>query len=123
MSRNTSVENLRKLAAIKVGDWKIDIANFVYNPSHSYEYPSLVKALREDEDRKYFVRISYFKHYDGSGEYSVETYSRRKEGGADPQGWQIVTDSKDKVLEAADRFSMSRLKALAIEYDKASEAV
>lgn len=112
MTRNTKPEHLRKLAGIKVNGYKVDIANYLYNPAIGCEYPALVKMVNSDETRQEFKCLKYFKYYDGRGEYSVETYSTEKNG----EAWQIVRDRKATVIEESNRYSLDHLQKLAANY-------
>ena len=48
--------NLKKLSEITTNNgFKIDLANYIYNPSYDYDYPSLVKQTGETEKKN----ISY----------------------------------------------------------------
>lgn len=106
MSRNLKVENLKKLSAIKTTNgYKIDIANYVYNPSFEHEYPQLKKIINETETDRYYKTVSYFKHYNGTGEYITETYSAKKSDNA----WSITKDNKKEVIENNDRFNLKKL--------------
>lgn len=104
MARNLSAANLKKLASIEVNGYKADIANYVYNPSYEHEYPHLRKEIAENE----FSTVYYFKHYDGTGEYIHAVYK-----GDGSNGWQIIKNVSEKVIEAANRFSMKKLMELA----------
>lgn len=106
MSRNTTPAYINKIRAIQAPNgYKFDIANYLYNPSYDYDYPSFVKMISETETRQTFRRVYYFKHYDGTGEYLREEFSREKAGDA----WQVVRDRTETVLEAANRYSVKKL--------------
>jgi hypothetical protein len=110
MSRNLKKENLKKLASVTTSNgFKIDLANYIYNPSYDHEYPSLVKILSETETEKHHIRVKYFKRYNGTGTYYVETYTTKKNNDT----WQIVTDTKETELETSNRFSLKHLVELA----------
>jgi IMP cyclohydrolase len=69
----------------------------------------LVKLLTETETQKQYIRVKYFKHYNGTGTYYLETYSTKKNNDT----WQIVTDIKETELETCNRFSLKHLIELA----------
>ena len=110
MARNLKKENLKKLSQIETSNgFKVDLGNFIYNPSHDYEYPSLIKLTSETETEKHYTRVKYFKYYNGSGKYFLETYSRKNNN----ESWQIVTDSKEEELDEGNRFNLKKLIELA----------
>lgn len=112
MARNLKKENLKKLSGIITSNgFKVDLGNFIYNPSHDYEYPSLVKMTNETETTQNYTRVKYFKYYNGTGKYFLETYSRKKNN--DNNSWQVITDSKEEELEDGKRFNLKKLIELA----------
>ena len=111
MTRNLKKSNLKKLSEIITSNnFKIDIANYIYNPSHDHEYPSFRKLITEDEDQKHFITLKYFKHYSGNGEYIKESYTSKKN--KDGNSWSITTNNKSIKLEESIRFSLKRLREL-----------
>lgn len=106
MSRNLKPDYINKIRKIQAPNgYRFDIANYVKNPSHDYEYPSFVKTIGESDEKALIKRIFYFKHYDGSGEYRSEVYTIKKNG----ETWQIASDREEKVLEHSNRFNINRL--------------
>jgi|GEM_PF-2597970 len=107
MARNLKRENLKKLQAIKTSNgFKIDLANYMYNPSSSHEYPNLIKITSQTETEKFITSVQYFKHYNGTGEYIMQTYSHK----IDPNNsWSIANNSKQTELESSNRFSLKHL--------------
>jgi len=107
MARNLKRENLKKLQAIKTTNgFKIDLANYMYNPSFNHEYPNLIKLTSQTETEKFYTNVSYFKHYNGTGEYIMETYSHK----IDPtNSWSIANNSKQTEIESSNRFSLKHL--------------
>lgn len=115
MARNLKKENLKKLAGINTKNgFKIDLANYVYNPSYDHEYPSLVKLLSETETEKSYMRFRYFKYHNGTGKYFVETYSSQKNN--DGNVWSITKNQKEKELEESNRFNLKHLIELCENY-------
>lgn len=112
MSRNIKPEYLRKLASIETNGFKVDLANYLYNPAHGYEYPTLIKRIGGDDKEEQYQTLKYFKYYDGRGEYSIETYSRLNNG----ETWQIIHNRKESVIEESNRYSLPRLQQLAVNY-------
>jgi hypothetical protein len=112
MSRNLKSENLKKLSQVKTSNgFKIDLANYMYNPSYDHEYPSLVKLTSETETEKQYMRVYYFKYYGGTGEYLIETYSSKKNDDENP--WSITTNRKEIKLEENNRFNLKHLIEIA----------
>jgi len=106
MARNLKKENLKKLSLIKTSnDFKVDLGNYMYNPSYAHEYPSFIKLTGETETEKHYTRVYYFKYHSGAGKYFVETYISPKNN----DGWSISKDSKETELEDNNRFSMKHL--------------
>ena len=112
MARNLKKENLKKLAGINTNNgFKIDLANYVYNPSYNHEYPSLIKLTNETETEKQYTRVYYFKHYNGTGEYILETYSHEKDNNENV--WKISKNHQQTELETNNRFNLKHLIELA----------
>lgn len=110
MSRNLKREYLKKLHAIETRNgYKIDLANYIYNPSHDCEYPALTKIIEETPDSITKNRVFYFKYYDGTGMYQVETYTAPKESGT----WVICREKNTKDIEPSNRFNLNKLIQLA----------
>lgn len=106
MARNTKPAYINKIRAIEAPNgYKFDIANYLYNPAFSYDYPSFYKVIESDETTETVRRVYYFKHYDGSGEYIAETYKRNKNG----NGWQVTTGSTEEILEKSNRYNVKKL--------------
>jgi len=111
MARNLKPANLKKLSQIKTTNgFKIDLANYMYNPSYDHEYPNLIKLTHETTTERFYTNIKYFKRYNGTDYYSTETYSHK----IDPSNsWSIANNVKETELEESNRFSMKRLIELA----------
>lgn len=106
MSRNRTAAYINKIRAIEAPNgYKFDIANYLYNPSYSNDYPAFVKLIDETETAQTFRRVYYFKYCDGSGEYIAEEYTREKNGG----DWQIVKNRTETVLEKSNRYNVKKL--------------
>lgn len=115
MARNLKKENLRKLAAIETKNgYKIDIANYIYNPSLDHEYPGLYRTIEDSETKKRVHVVYYFKYYNGTGEYLEKTYSYEKAGELEKQStWKICNIESEKVIEASNRFNLNKLIQIA----------
>jgi len=111
MARNLKPANLKKLSQIKTSNsFKIDLANYMYNPSYDHEYPNLIQCTHETSTERFYTSIKYFKRHNGTGYYSTETYSHK----IDPSNsWSIANSLKETELEESNRFSMKRLLELA----------
>jgi len=107
MARNLKPENLKKLSQIQTSNsFKIDLPNYMYNPSFAHEYPNLIKLTSETEIERFYTVVRYFKYYDKTGKYFLETYSSKID---DSSSWSIAKNVKEIELEASNRFSMKRL--------------
>lgn len=77
---------------------KIEIEEIDANTKIEFEVES-------DFDVKTLSGGYYFKHWDGTGEYIAEEYTREKNGG----DWQIVKNRTEKVLEQSNRYNVKKL--------------
>ena len=110
MARNSKPEYLRKLLNIKTANgYKVDIGNYLYNPSLDNEYPGLKKVIEEDDEHITVSNVYYFKYYNGTGDYIAKTWTAPKNGDA----WQIVNVTDEKIIKASNRFSMNELIKIA----------
>ena len=106
MARNLKPEYINKIRKLEVPNgYKFDIANYLYNPAYGNEYPAFFKVIAATEPEQSIRRVYYFKHYDGTGEYIAETFTRRKDGDA----WQVVKSRTEEVLETAGRYNVKKL--------------
>jgi len=111
MARNLKPANLKKLSQIQTTNgFRIDLANYMYNPSYDHEYPNLLKLTHETTTERFYTNIKYFKRYNGTGYYSLETYSHKIDHS---NSWSIANSLKEIELEESNRFSMKRLIELA----------
>jgi len=111
MARNLKPANLKKLSQIKTQNgFKVDLANYMYNPSYDHEYPNLIKMTHKTESERFYTNVKYFKRYNGIGYYSVETYSHVIDLSST---WSIANKVKETELEESNRFSMKHLIELA----------
>jgi len=123
MARNLKPANLKKLSQIQTTNgFKIDLANYMYNPSYNHEYPNLIKLTSETTTERFYTTVKYFKRYNGTGYYSMETYSHKID---DSNSWSIANSIKETELEESNRFSMKHLIELAekIETTKTTEVI
>ena len=106
MARNRKPEYINKLRKIEAPNgFKFDIANYLYNPDLTHDYPNFIKVIAEDEETEKIKSVYYMKYYDGTGAYIAQTYHRKKNG----SNWQVVTHVTNTLLEASNRFSISKL--------------
>ena len=107
MSRNLKKEYINKLIKTAAPNgYKFDIANYLYNPSYDCDYPAFIKTIEETPETITIKRIYYFKHYDGSGEYIEEVFSKPGKSG---NGWSVTKEISKKVLEESNRFSLKKI--------------
>ena len=110
MSKNLKRDYLKKLHAIETKNgYRVDLLNYMYNPSFGHEYPDLVKTTEETETTITKTRFYYMKFWDGSGAYKMERYTGKKDGDA----WQFVDTLEEKTIEANNRFNLNKLIAIA----------
>lgn len=106
MTRNLKPEYVNKIRKLEAPNgYTFDIANYLYNPAYGNEYPAFHKVISETDTEQVIRRVYYLKHYDGSGEYVEEVFTRKKDGSA----WQVVTDRAEKTLETASRYNVKKL--------------
>lgn len=106
MARNLKPEYIKKIMGLEAPNgYRFDIENYLYNPAYGNEYPSFMKIIQETDTTITIRRVYYFKHYNGTGEYIAETFTRRKDG----DKWQIVKDHSEVVLEASSRYNVKKL--------------
>ena len=106
MARNLKPEYINKIRKLEAPNgYTFDIANYLYNPAYGNEYPAFMKVIEETETEQTIRRVYYFKHYNGSGEYIAETFTRKK----NEDGWQIVKGRREEVLEVASRYNVKKL--------------
>ena len=109
MTRNTKPEYIKKLLKLEAPKgYKFDIANYLYNPAYGYDYPAFIKVIDEDETTETIRRVYYFKYCGGTGEYREEIYKRDKT----KDGWQVIKNTAEKVLEESNRFNINKLLSL-----------
>lgn len=109
MAKNLKKDYIKKLAALETSNgYKIDLANYIYNPTFHHNYPSFRKVLEETETAITYSEVGYFKYYDGTGEYFVKIYTAPKSEGA----WTFISEKEETKLETSSRFSLSRLTEL-----------
>lgn len=106
MARNLKPEYINKIRKMEVPNgYRFDLENYLYNPAYGNDYPAFIKMTNETENIQTFRRVYYLKHYDGTGEYLEETFTREKHGDA----WQVARNRTEKLLEAANRYSVKKL--------------
>ena len=106
MARNRTPKYVNRLIHAKAPNgYRFDIANYLYKPDLSHDYPHFIKIIDQDEETEKIRGVYYEKYYNGSGAYKVETYHRKKNG----SNWQVVTHYQSILLEKADRFNLNKL--------------
>lgn len=106
MARNRTAAYINKIRAIEAPNgYKFDIANYLYNPDCTNDYPAFKKMIDETETTETFRRVYYIKHWDGTGSYKAEEYTREKDGG----DWQVVKNRTESVLEQSNRYNVKKL--------------
>ena len=112
MARNLKKDYIKKILSMEAPNgYKFDIANYLYNPAYGNDYPAFQKVIAETEDTETIRRDYYMKHYDGTGEYIAETFTRKKDGDA----WQIVKGRTEEILEAANRYNVKKLLTFCVD--------
>ena len=112
MARNLKKDYIKKILSMEAPNgYKFDIANYLYNPAYGIDYPAFFKVIAATEDTETIRRVYYMKHYDGTGEYIAETFTRKKDGDA----WQIVKSQTEEVLEAANRYNVKKLLTFCVD--------
>ena len=107
MARNLKRDYLKKLAGIETANgYKVDLANYVYNPNLMYEYPALKKVISETDDTLTLSTVYYFKYYNGGGEYIHQIHTEPKES---TNTWFVVRNKEEQTLEEANRFNLNKL--------------
>ena len=105
--RNRKPEYIKKLAKIETSNgFKVDLANYLYNPSYNHDYPNLIK--RENGT---IINVRYFKFYDGGAEYEINIYEAEKK--SDDNVWTILKELSHKNIETTGRFSINNLIKIA----------
>lgn len=117
MARNLKPEYINKIRRLEAPNgYKFDIANYLYNPAYGNEYPAFQKVIAETDTTETIRRVYYLKHYDGTGEYIAETFTRQKNGAE----WQVVKGRKEEVLEAANRYNVKKLLTFCVDVEAAA---
>lgn len=112
MARNLKKDYIKKILSMEAPNgYKFDIANYLYNPAYGNDYPAFFKVIAATEDTETIRRVYYMKHYDGTGEYIAETFTRKKDGDA----WQIVKGRTEEILEAANRYNVKKLLMFCVD--------
>lgn len=108
--RNRKKEYIKKLLGIETKNgYKIDINNYLFNPSLEHEYPSLKKVIEETPETIKTSEVIFFKYYGGAAEYLHKIYTFRNSGDT----WEIATNVEKKILKEATRFNLHELIRLA----------
>ena len=110
MARNTKRDYIKKLLGIETGNgYKIDVANYLYNPALDNEYPALKKKISETPERVTFSSVYFMRYYDGTAEYKEKVYSAPNTGDT----WNVVNIESERVIEPGQRFNLNKLIQLA----------
>ena len=112
MERNRTPEYINRIRKLEAPNgFKFDIANYLYNPDLTHEYPNFIKKIADDGEKETYKSIYFMKYYDGTGEYIAETYKRVKNGG----NWQVVTGRTVTPLEKSNRFNIKKLLTFCVD--------
>lgn len=107
MTRNKKPEYIRKLFKIETSNgFKVDVANYLYNPSYDNDYPNLMRT-----DGDILTVVGYFKFYEGSGQYEKQVFRIPQDSAENT--WRILQPISSEVIEESNRFSMNRLIKIA----------
>lgn len=110
MARNRKPEYIKKLLQINTKNgYKVDISNYLYNPSLDNEYPALRKVVEETPEKITFSHVYFMKYWDGTADYKVKTYTAPNNNDT----WNIVDVVEERKLKEAKRFSLNELVKLA----------
>ncbi len=94
MARNLKRDYIKKILSLEAPNgYKFDIENYLYNPAFGNYYPAFHKVIAETDTTVTIRRVYYMKHYNGTGEYIAETFTRQKDGD----------------LETANRYNVKKL--------------
>lgn len=106
MARNFKKDYLKKLLGIETKNgYKVDLANYLKNPSYLYTYPTLAKVTEKTDTTTTTTIVYYFKYYDGSGEYATIKHITDNNG----EIWRRVKEADEKILEKSNRFDLDKL--------------
>ena len=111
MARNRTPEYINRIRKLEAPNgFKFDIANYLYNPDLTHDYPNFIKKISEDENTETYKSIHFMKYYNGTGEYFAQFYTRTKNGGT----WQVVKNVQTVSLEKSDRFNIKKLLSFCV---------
>lgn len=107
MTRNKKPEYITKLFKIKTSNgFKVDVANYLYNPSYDNDYPNLIKT-----ENNILTVVRYFKFYGGGGQYEKQVFRIPQDSAENT--WRILQPISNEVIEESNRFSLNRLIKIA----------
>lgn len=110
MARNRKPEYLKKLLQINTANgYKVDILNYLHNPSLDNEYPALRKVVEETPEQITYSTVYFMKYYNGTADYKVKTYTAPNNGNT----WSIVNVVEERKIKEAKRFSLTELVKIA----------
>ena len=111
MKRNLKPAYIKKLMEIKTGNgYKVDIANYFYNPTIGHEYPALIKLIEETPEKRTFCRYYFFKLEKGGAIYK-EVYTIPNNN----ETHNISHQTSDDLIKRVDRFNINDLILAAAE--------
>lgn len=117
MAKNLKPAYIKKMLTMEAPNgYKFDVANYLYNPAYGNEYPAFQKVIAQTDTTETIRRVYYMKHYDGTGEYIAETFTRQKNGSE----WQIVKGRTEEVLEVASRYNVKKLLTFCVDVEVAA---
>jgi len=119
MSKMTE-KKFNEYKIINENGFKIDLNKLMYQFSHGDEYPQMRQIISSSDTNKIVLTVSFFKFYDGSGEYTIraEEYKINKEtsfmvGGTD---YFNKTYYEEKTINGV-RFSLKKIKELCNKFN------
>ncbi len=111
MARNLKRDYIKKILSLEAPNgYMFDIENYLYNPAFGNDYPAFHKVIAETDTTVTIRRVYYMKHYNGTGEYIAETFTRQKDG----EAWQVVKNRQEVVLETASRYNVKKLMTFCV---------
>jgi hypothetical protein len=119
MSKMTE-KKFNEYKIINENGFKIDLNKLMYQFAHGDEYPQMRQIISNDNITKIVLTVSFFKFYDGSGEYTIkaEEYKINKEtsfmvGGT---GYFNKTYFEEKTIKGT-RFNLNKIKELCNKFN------
>ena len=102
-----------------VNGFKIDLHKILYQFTHGDEYPQFKQVLFNDDNIQLILKVSYFKFYGGSAEYTIEIneFKKSKDSIYMSGGSLCYNKTLFKAEEEKSRFSFKYLLELCNKYN------